>query len=128
MNLLQKYKAKQLALLSKETPMPNFKAGDTVKVHVKIVEGTTERIQVYEGLVLRRKHRGLDSTFMVKKVSNGESVERSFPLYSPRIDKIEVLRRGRVRRSRLYYMRELTGKAARIKEENSWQTAAKESK
>ena len=96
--------------------IPPFGAGDTVRVHVKIREGDKERVQVFEGVVIRR-HRGLlSATFTVRKVSYGVGVERIFPMHSPQIDKVEVLRRGRVRRSRLYYLRQRLGKAARIKE------------
>nr|WP_170161637.1 50S ribosomal protein L19 [Desulfosoma caldarium] len=96
--------------------IPQFRVGDTVKVHVKIREGDKERIQVFEGVVIRRHRGGLGETFTVRKVSYGIGVERIFPIHSPRIDKIEVVRKGRVRRSRLYYLRERLGKAARIKE------------
>lgn len=98
------------------TDIPPFRAGDTVKVHVKIREGEKERIQVFEGVVIRH-HRGrMGATFTVRKVSYGIGVERIFPLHSPQIDKIELLRRGRVRRARLYYLRQRVGKAARIRE------------
>jgi len=96
--------------------IPNFQPGDTVKVHVKVVEGTRERIQVFEGVVIRRKGSSISETFTVRRVSYGVGVERTFPLHSPRIAKIEVSRRGRVRRARLYYLRERRGKAARVKE------------
>lgn len=99
-----------------KTNIPSFRPGDTVKVHVKIVEGTRERIQVFEGLVIRRKGDGLRETFTVRRVSNGVGVERTFPLHSPRIDKIEVVRKGIVRRAKLYYLRDRYGKAARIRE------------
>lgn len=96
--------------------IPPFRIGDTVKVHVKIREGEKERVQVFEGVVIRH-HRGrMGATFTVRKVSYGVGVERIFPLHSPRIDKIDIIRRGRVRRSRLYYLRSLVGKAARIRE------------
>lgn len=96
--------------------IPGFRPGDTVKVHVKVVEGSRERIQIFEGVVLRRRGGGLSETFTVRRVSYGVGVERTFPVHSPRIDKIEIARRGRVRRARLYYLRKLRGKAARIKE------------
>ena len=96
--------------------IPPFRVGDTVKVHVKIREGDKERIQVFEGVVIRRHRGGVGATFTVRKVSYGIGVERIFPIHSPQIDKIEVVRKGRVRRSRLYYLRERLGKAARIKE------------
>ncbi len=95
---------------------PEFAAGDTVNVHVKIREGNKERIQVFQGLVIQRKNSGAGESFTVRKISNGIGVERIFPILSPNIDKIEVLRRGKVRRARLYYMRGKQGKAARVKE------------
>lgn len=99
-----------------KTDLPEFRAGDTVRVHVKVVEGTRERIQVFEGVVIRRKGSGISETFTVRKISYGVGVERTFPVHSPRLDKIEVARRGKVRRAKLYYLRALRGKAARIKE------------
>ena len=96
--------------------IPMFKAGDTLRVHVKIQEGAKERIQVFQGMCLKRVNRGIGSTFTVRKVSGGVGVERIFPLHSPNIDKIDVLTVGRVRRAKLYYLRELHGKAARIRE------------
>jgi large subunit ribosomal protein L19 len=108
-----------LQLLDREqmrTDIPQFKPGDTVKVHVRIREGDKERIQVFQGVVIR-KHKGkINSTFTVRKISYGIGVERIFPLHSPMIDKVELVSRGRVRRSRLYYLRKLRGKAARIRE------------
>ncbi len=98
------------------TDIPEFKAGDTVSVHVKVIEGNKERIQVFTGVCIKRHNNGISSTFTVRKISNGIGVERVFPLYSPRIEKIEVLRIGRVRRAKLYYLRQRQGKAARIKE------------
>jgi len=108
-----------LQVLDKEqmrTDIPQFKPGDTVKVHVRIKEGDKERVQVFQGVVIRRRKGRVNSTFTVRKVSYGVGVERIFPLHSPMIDKIEVVTRGRVRRSRLYYLRKLRGKAARIRE------------
>ncbi|WP_117169729.1 50S ribosomal protein L19 [Paraliobacillus sediminis] len=96
---------------------PDFRPGDTVKVHVKVVEGTRERIQLFEGVVIKRQNGGISETFTVRKISYGVGVERTFPVHSPRLDKIEVSRRGKVRRAKLYYLRELRGKAARIKED-----------
>lgn len=96
--------------------IPAFRPGDTVRVHVKVVEGTRERIQVFEGLVIDRKNGGIKETFTVRRISYNIGVERTFPVHSPRIAKIEVMRRGIVRRAKLYYLRNLTGKAARIRE------------
>ncbi len=96
--------------------VPEFRPGDTVRVHVKVVEGNRERIQAYEGVVIARKHGGLRETFTVRRVTYGVGVERTFMLHSPRIDRIEVLRHGIVRRAKLYYLRGLSGKAARIRE------------
>jgi large subunit ribosomal protein L19 len=96
--------------------LPAFRPGDSVRVFVKVVEAGRERIQVFEGVVIRRHGGGLDETFTVRKISDGVGVERTFPLHSPRLDRIEVVREGRVRRGKLYYLRERTGKAARIQE------------
>jgi large subunit ribosomal protein L19 len=96
--------------------IPAFRAGDTVQVHVKVKEGNRERIQIFEGVVIARKHGGLKETFTVRKISNGVGVERIFPLHCPSVEKIEVVRLGKVRRAKLYYLRRLSGKAARIKE------------
>jgi len=96
--------------------VPEFRAGDTLAVHVRVIEGDKERIQVFQGVCIKRKGGGINQTFTVRKISNGVGVERIFPLHSPRVAKIEVSRRGRVRRSKLYYLRNLKGKAARIKE------------
>ena len=96
--------------------LPDFKPGDTIKVHVRIREGEKERIQIFEGICIARKHGGIRETFTVRKISFGQGVERVFPIHSKTIDKIEVIRYGRVRRAKLYYIRELRGKAARIKE------------
>lgn len=98
------------------TDVPDFKAGDTVSVHVKVIEGEKERIQVFTGICIQKRGSGINATFTVRKISNGIGVERIFPLHSPRIDKIEVVRVGRVRRAKLYYLRQLEGKAARIKD------------
>jgi large subunit ribosomal protein L19 len=96
--------------------VPNFRSGDTVTVHIRVQEGERERLQAFEGLVIARRDRGFNSSFSVRKVSYGEGVERVFPLYSPSIAKIDVKRKGDVRRSKLYYLRDLAGKAARIRE------------
>lgn len=115
-NLLQKFEEQQVARLSENKDIPDFRPGDVVRVKVRIVEGTTERVQAFEGLCIARKNAGLNSSYTVRKISHGEGVERVFPLYSPRIAGIELVRRGIVRRAKLYYMRALTGKAARIRE------------
>lgn len=99
----------------KKTDIPEFKVGDTVKVHVKIKEGSRERIQIFEGFVLKKQNGGVSETFTVRRIASGVGVEKTFPLHSPKIDKIEVVRRGSVRRAKLNYMRERTGKAAKIK-------------
>ncbi|HCV6061558.1 TPA: 50S ribosomal protein L19 [Staphylococcus aureus] len=98
------------------TDLPSFRPGDTLRVHVRIIEGTRERIQVFEGVVIKRRGGGVSETFTVRKISSGVGVERTFPLYTPKIEKIEVKRRGKVRRAKLYYLRSLRGKAARIQE------------
>ena len=99
-----------------KTNLPEFKAGDTVKVHVRIIEGSRERIQVFEGVVIKRRGGGISETFTVRKISYGVGVERTFPVHTPKIEKIDITRRGRVRRAKLYYLRSLRGKAARIRE------------
>jgi large subunit ribosomal protein L19 len=101
---------------SKRSDIPEFRPGDTLKVHVKVIEGTRSRIQVFQGVVIRRQGSGVRETFTVRKVSFGVGVERTFPVHTPVIDKIEVVTRGDVRRAKLYYLRELRGKAAKIKE------------
>lgn len=98
------------------TDLPSFRPGDTLRVHVRIIEGTRERIQVFEGVVIKRRGGGVSETFTVRKISSGLGVERTFPLHTPKIEKIEVKRRGKVRRAKLYYLRSLRGKAARIQE------------
>lgn len=106
-------------ILEKEqlrSDIPDFRAGDTVRVHVKVVEGTRERIQLFEGVVIAKQGSGVRENFTVRRMASGVGVERQFPLHSPRIEKIDVTRRGVVRRAKLYYLRNLTGKAARIKE------------
>ncbi|ANA83578.1 50S ribosomal protein L19 [Paenibacillus glucanolyticus] len=111
MNIVQAITEEQL-----RKDIPSFRPGDTLKVHVKVIEGTRERIQLFEGVVIKRRGGGISETFTVRKISYGVGVERTFPINSPKIDKIEVARRGKVRRAKLYYLRELRGKAARIKE------------
>jgi large subunit ribosomal protein L19 len=114
MNIIQKLEQEQLHELVAKRPVPQFEPGDTVKVNVKIVEGESSRIQAYEGLCIARSGHGLNESFTVRKISYGEGVERVFPLYSPLVDSIQVIRRGEVRRAKLYYLRGLRGKAARI--------------
>lgn len=112
MNALELVEREQL-----RTDLPELKVGDTVRVHVKIVEGEKERIQPFEGVIIRKKGGGIRSTFTVRKISYGIGVERVFPLHSPRIDRVDIISRGRVRRAKLFYLRNLKGKAARIKAE-----------
>ncbi|MDZ5761834.1 50S ribosomal protein L19 [Candidatus Cyrtobacter comes] len=112
MNLLDKYVQKNMT----DRPIPDFRSGDTLMVHVKILEGASERVQRFEGVCIARRNRGIGSSFLVRKISYGIGVERKFMLYSPRVISIEVLRKGRVRRAKPYYLRDLRGKAARIKE------------
>ena len=109
-------KIEELGMPTDVKTIPEFRSGDTVRVHVRILEGDKERIQVFEGIVIRRKRAGASSNFTVRKLSYGVGVERQFPLFSPLISKIEVKSRGKVRRSRLFYLRDLRGKAARIKD------------
>ena len=114
MNLIQQIEAEEIGKVTKE--IPEFRAGDTVRVGVKVIEGTRERIQNFEGVVIARSNRSINSNFTVRKISFGEGVERVFPLYSPIVDSITVVRRGVVRRAKLYYLRGRTGKRARIAE------------
>ena len=116
MNLIQQLEAEQIQKLTQARPIPEFRPGDTLKVGVKVVEGDRTRVQNYEGVCIARANRGMGSSFTVRKMSFGEGVERVFPLYSPSIDSIDVVRRGAVRRAKLYYLRGRTGKAARIAE------------
>ena len=114
MNLIQTLEQEEIARLAKK--IPPFAPGDTVIVSVNVVEGTRKRVQAYEGVVIAKRNRGLNSSFIVRKMSSGEGVERTFQLYSPLISAIEVKRRGDVRRAKLYYLRDRSGKSARIKE------------
>ena len=116
MNLIQTLEAEQIEKYTAARAIPEFRPGDTVKVGVKVVEGERTRVQYYEGVCIARAQRGMGSSFTVRKISFGEGVERVFPLYSPNIDSIEVVRRGVVRRAKLYYLRGRTGKSARIAE------------
>ena len=116
MNLIQTLEAEQVAELAKLRPIPEFRPGDTLRVGVKVIEGERARVQNYEGVCIARSNKGIGSNFTVRKMSFGEGVERVFPLYSPNIDSITVVRRGVVRRAKLYYLRGRTGKRARIAE------------
>lgn len=117
MNMLEKFEKSQIVVKP-----PVFGAGDTLRVHVRVIEGANERIQVYEGVCIGRHNSGITSSYTVRKVSFGEGVERVFPLYSTRVSKIEVMRRGDVCRAKLYYLRGRSGKATRIREKQNWQT------
>jgi len=119
MNVIEQIEQEQVAALSASAQIPAFAPGDTVRVKVKVVEGTRERVQAFEGVVIARKNRGINSSFTVRKISYGEGVERVFPLYSPRIEGIELVRRGDVRRAKLYYLRGRRGKSARIAEKTT---------
>jgi large subunit ribosomal protein L19 len=125
MNMLQKLEHAYTAKLSEGKTIPEFSPGDTLRVNVRIIEGDNERIQAFEGICIARKNAGLNSSFTVRKISHGEGVERIFPLHSPRVDSIELVRRGDVRRAKLYYLRGLTGKAARIREKRDVVDTAK---
>ena len=116
MNLIDKIEKKQIDAVLAQREIPEFGPGDTLRIDVKVVEGTRERVQAFEGVCIGRKNDGIGSSFTVRKMSYGEGVERVFPLYSPKIQEIHVVRRGRVRRAKLYYLRGRTGKAARIAE------------
>ncbi|MDV3456978.1 50S ribosomal protein L19 [Sphingomonas sp. HF-S4] len=116
MNVIQTLEAEQIAKFNETKKIPEFRPGDTLRVGVKVVEGERTRVQNYEGVCIARANRGMGSSFTVRKISFGEGVERVFPLYSPNIDSIEVVRRGVVRRAKLYYLRGRTGKSARIAE------------
>lgn len=114
MNLIQQIEQAEIATLTAKRDLPAFEAGDTVRVHVRVTEGNRTRLQAYEGVVIGRKGGGLNQSFTVRKISYGEGVERVFPVYSPIVEKVEVVRRGKVRRAKLYYLRGLRGKSARI--------------
>ena len=122
MNLIAQLEAEQIAALDKK--LPDFKAGDTVRVGYKVTEGTRSRVQMYEGVCISRSGGGISASFTVRKISFGEGVERVFPLYSTNVDSIEVVRRGRVRRAKLYYLRERRGKSARIAEVSNYKPKA----
>ena len=116
MSIIDEIEKEQIKEINQKRKVPNFGAGDTLKVHLNVVEGSRERVQIFEGLCIARSNRGLNSTFTLRKISNGEGVERVFPVYSPLIKKYEVVRRGEVRRAKLYYLRDRSGKKARITE------------
>ncbi len=116
MNVIEELEQEQVEKLTADRPIPRFRPGDSLRVHVKVVEGSRERVQAFEGVCIARKNDGLNSSFTVRKISYGEGVERVFPLFSPAIAAIDVVRRGDVRRAKLYYLRGLTGKRARITE------------
>jgi large subunit ribosomal protein L19 len=122
-NIIQSLEQEQVAKLTASKSIPDFSPGDTVKVNVKVIEGTRERLQAYEGVVIARRNAGLNSSFTVRKISYGEGVERIFPLYSPNVAEIEVIRRGDVRRAKLYYLRDRRGKSARIAEQTTGYSA-----
>jgi large subunit ribosomal protein L19 len=123
MNLLQQLEREQVEKLLAARPVPKFEPGDTVRVSLRVVEGERERIQAFEGVCIGRKNAGVNSSFTLRKISYGEGVERVFPLYSPMIDSIKIVRRGKVRRAKLYYLRGLRGKAARIAEKQDHRPA-----
>ena len=116
MNIIKDIEIEQISEIIKKREVPTFKAGDTVKVNVYVTEGNKERIQAFEGICIARSNRGFNSTFTIRKISHGEGVERVFPLYSPMLESISLIRRGKVRRSKLYYLRQRSGKSARIAE------------
>lgn len=116
MNLIDSFENEQIEKLCANKNIPDFRVGDTLKVQVRITEGSSERLQAFEGIVIARRHRGINSSFVLRKISHGEGVERKFFIYSPFVSTIDVIRKGVVRRSKLYYLRNLRGKAARIKE------------
>lgn len=124
MDVIQQLEQEELARVSANKAIPAFAPGDTVVVNVNVVEGSRKRVQAYEGVVIGRRNRGLNSSFVVRKVSSGEGVERTFQLYSPTIASIEVKRRGDVRRAKLYYLRDRSGKSARIREKLQHKSAA----
>jgi len=111
MNIMEKIEAESMRY-----DMPDFRSGDTIKVYIRIIEGAKERVQIFEGVCIRRKRGTMGANFTVRKISHGVGVEKTFPLHSPKIEKVEIVSRGQVRRSRLYYLRDLRGKAARIRE------------
>ena len=125
MNIIQQIEEQQVAALTQSRAIPDFRPGDTVRVNVRVIEGNRERVQAFEGVCIARRNRSVNSSFTVRKISYGEGVERVFPLYSPRIDSIDVVRRGKVRRAKLYYLRGRRGKSARIAERRIDRPASK---
>jgi large subunit ribosomal protein L19 len=117
MNIIEQLEAEQIGKLTEKKKLPEFAPGDTIRVQVKVIEGERERLQAFEGVCIGRKNAGLNSSFTVRKIASGEGVERVFPLYSPNVDAIEIVRRGDVRRAKLYYLRGRRGKSARIAEQ-----------
>ncbi len=126
MNIIENLEKEQMEKLTEGKNLPNFKPGDTLKVHTKVKEGDRERIQIYEGVCIARKNDGLNSSFTVRKISFGEGVERVFPLYSPNVAKIEVSRIGKIRRAKLYFLRALRGRSARIADDLTAAAKARE--
>lgn len=120
MNIINDIENEQITEIVKKRTVPNFKAGDTVKVNVYVTEGNKERVQAFEGICIARSNRGFNSTFTIRKISHGEGVERVFPVYSPMLASIELIRKGKVRRSKLYYLRQRSGKSARIAEKKDF--------
>ncbi|MDC0073899.1 50S ribosomal protein L19 [Alphaproteobacteria bacterium] len=123
MNIIEKIEKEQMNKINEKRSLPNFSPGDTLKVQLKVVEGERERLQAFEGVCIAKKNKGLQSSFSVRKISYGEGVERVFPLFSPQIASLEVVRRGDVRRAKLYYLRGRTGKRARIAEKTDYKKA-----
>lgn len=119
-NVIKQYEQEQIEKLTEKKEVPEFRAGDTVRVSVRVIDGATERLQAYEGVVIAKRNKGLTSSFVVRKVSHGEGVERRFLTYSPIVAKIEVVKYGVVRRAKLFYLRDLSGKAARIPERKTF--------
>ena len=120
MNIINDIENEQITEIVKKRTVPNFKAGDTVKVNIYVTEGNKERVQAFEGICIARSNRGFNSTFTIRKISHGEGVERVFPVYSPMLASIELIRKGQVRRSKLYYLRQRSGKSARIAEKKDF--------
>ena len=128
MNIIDQLEAEQMSAIAEKRSIPDFAPGDTVRVNVKVVEGTRTRVQAYEGVCIARSGSGLNESFTVRKISYGEGVERVFPVYTPLIESVDVVRRGKVRRAKLYYLRGLTGKAARIVEKQDKKVGDKPAK